>query len=61
MDNLILQKHQLLSDPFTKDYCVDCTRPVDDKGQVQYEQYTVDLQDFYAHFDERSSPKQTVR
>lgn len=61
MDNLLLQKHQLVSDPFTKDYCVDCTRPVNDKGQVQYEQYTVDLQDFYAHFDERPSPKPASR
>ncbi len=61
MDNLIIEKHQLLSDPFTKDYCVDCVRPVDDKGRVQYEQYTVDLQDFYAHFDERPSPKPSAR
>jgi hypothetical protein len=61
MDGLTIEKHYLLSDPFTKDYCVDCTRPIDDKGRVQYEQYTVDLQDFYARFDERPSPKPSAR
>jgi len=61
MDGLILEKHLLLSDPFTKDYCVDCVRPVDDKGNIQYEQHIVDLQDFYAHFDERPSPKPSAQ
>lgn len=39
--NLQLQKHIVLSDPFTQDYCLDCTRPVDDKGKTQYEKYTI--------------------
>jgi membrane carboxypeptidase/penicillin-binding protein len=54
-DNLVLQKHYLLSDPFTKDYCVDCTRALDDKGQPVYEQYIVDMQKYYAGYDERTT------
>ncbi|HSW89465.1 MAG TPA: transglycosylase domain-containing protein [Patescibacteria group bacterium] len=40
-DGLQTQHHEMLSDPFTKDYCVDCTRPVDDKGHTVFEQYFV--------------------
>ena len=52
-DGLVLQKHQVLSDPFTKDYCVDCSRPLDEKGQPQYEQYQIDMQSYYAQYDQR--------
>ena len=36
-----LQKHVVLSDPFTQNYCLDCTRPVNEQGKVQYERYTI--------------------
>ncbi|MEO8581472.1 MAG: transglycosylase domain-containing protein [Patescibacteria group bacterium] len=39
--DLQLQRHTVLSDPFTTDYCLDCTRTVDDKGKVQYERYSI--------------------
>lgn len=39
--DLQLQTHTMLSDPFTTDYCLDCTRPVNEEGQVQYERYTI--------------------
>ncbi|HKY73969.1 MAG TPA: transglycosylase domain-containing protein [Patescibacteria group bacterium] len=53
LDGLTAERHLLLSDPFTKDYCVDCTRPVDEKGSVQYEQHQVDMQEYYAGYDEQ--------
>ncbi len=40
-DGLILERHWLLSDAFTTDYCIDCTRPLDEKGQTIYESFTV--------------------
>lgn len=46
LDNLLLETHAVLSDPFTVDYCLDCVRPVDDQGKVQYETYTVDMSTF---------------
>lgn len=42
-DGLQTQSHILLSDPFTQDFCLDCSRPVDDKGHTAYEQYNVSL------------------
>jgi len=41
LDGLALEKHVLLSDPFTTDFCIDCHRPVDDKGQTLYESVTI--------------------
>ena len=52
-DGLVLQKHHVLSDPFTKDFCLDCSRPLDEKGQPQYEQYQIDMQSYYAQYDQR--------
>lgn len=46
IDNLILENHTLLSDPFTKDYCLDCQRLVDEKGKVVYESYKIDMSTF---------------
>ncbi|MBI5151468.1 MAG: transglycosylase domain-containing protein [Candidatus Pacebacteria bacterium] len=59
IDGLQLQKKLLLSDPFTRDFCVDCVRPIDEKGHVVYEQHDVDMQQFYAHYDERPTPRTT--
>lgn len=39
--DLQLQRHTVYSDPFTKDYCTDCSRPVDEEGKTVYERYTV--------------------
>lgn len=33
-DNLRLESHTILSDPFTIDYCTDCAKPVDDQGKI---------------------------
>jgi hypothetical protein len=52
-DGLNLETKSLLSDPFTFNYCLDCTRPVVVKGKTQWEQYTVDLQKYYAEYDLR--------
>ncbi|MEP7166959.1 MAG: transglycosylase domain-containing protein [Candidatus Woesebacteria bacterium] len=41
VDGLTLEKHLLMSDPFSKDYCVDCHRPVDDKGNTVFETTTI--------------------
>lgn len=45
-DNLQLQRHTLLSDPFVKEYCLDCTRPVNEQGKTTYEQYNVNMDAF---------------
>jgi hypothetical protein len=41
-ENLKLESHAFYADPVTPDYCADCARPIDDKGQTVYESYTVD-------------------
>jgi membrane carboxypeptidase/penicillin-binding protein PbpC len=35
-DGLTLQSKTILTDPFTPDFCLDCARPVNDKGEIQY-------------------------
>jgi len=40
-DGLVLQTKTVLTDPFTTDYCQDCTRPVDDQGKTIYEKQNV--------------------
>lgn len=42
--NLQLQRHTVLTDPFTQDYCLDCTRPVNEEGKVQYERHLVPME-----------------
>ena len=41
--DLQLQRHTLLSDPFTQDYCLDCPRPVNEEGKIQYEQNLIPM------------------
>lgn len=48
-DNLGMERHLLLTDPFTTDYCLDCHRPVDQNGKTVYEQYNVSL--YTPHID----------
>lgn len=38
---LLLERHSLISDPFTSDYCLDCTRAVDDQGKTVFERFVV--------------------
>lgn len=40
-DGVVLQTKTVIEDPLTQDYCADCNRPVNDQGQIQYEQRTV--------------------
>lgn len=42
-DNLKLEAHKFFYDPFTKLYCSDCARAVDDKGKIIYEQQIIDV------------------
>ncbi|PWU23284.1 penicillin-binding protein [Candidatus Cerribacteria bacterium 'Amazon FNV 2010 28 9'] len=54
--NLQAQTHILVSDPFTQNFCLDCTRPVDDKGHTQYESYNVNI--FEPHINTTTPVKQ---
>lgn len=40
-DNLILEEKTLYSDPTMENYCGDCTRAVDEQGDVVYEKYVI--------------------
>ncbi len=40
-DNIKLELHTVLSDPFTQDYCVDCARPTDEEGKPIPKKYDV--------------------
>ena len=54
-DNLQLQEHTVLSDPFTKDFCLSCPWPQEvnedgtpkENGKIGYPQQTIDLLKFY--------------
>lgn len=41
VEGLVLEERTILQDPVTEQYCLDCTRSVDDQGKVQYEQYII--------------------
>ncbi len=43
-----LEEHTVLSDPFTKDFCLDCNYPKNDKGNIQWPQTNVNMSSFYA-------------
>lgn len=36
-----LEEHTVVSDPFVKDFCLDCNYPKDDKGNISWPQTTV--------------------
>ncbi len=42
-EGLQTQPHILVSDPFAKDYCVDCVRALDDKGKTIFETYSFSI------------------
>ncbi|KKT40775.1 hypothetical protein A3K29_00500 [Candidatus Collierbacteria bacterium RIFOXYB2_FULL_46_14] len=41
-----LEEHTVVSDPFTQDFCLDCTYPVDDKGHIQWPPTVIDYSKF---------------
>ncbi len=41
-EGLVLQTKTLYQDPVTEQYCVDCARPVDEQGKIQYERNVVE-------------------
>ncbi len=45
--DLDLEEHAVLSDPFFKDFCLDCAYPADDKGKINYPTNTVNFNNFY--------------
>lgn len=42
-ENLEMQEHLVLSDPVQKDYCLDCPRPLNDKGEPQEPAYNIKI------------------
>ncbi len=46
-DGLELKEHVVMRDPFTRDFCLDCPLPVNEKGKVSYPQVSVDMNSFY--------------
>jgi membrane carboxypeptidase/penicillin-binding protein len=45
--DLKLEEHSFYYDPLTKLYCADCSRPLDEKGEVIYEQNIIDVKDIF--------------
>lgn len=41
-----LEEHVVISDPFTKNFCLDCNYPKDEKNNVIYPQFTIDISNF---------------
>jgi len=44
--DLDLEEHTVLSDPFAKDFCLDCGYPQNDKGNILWPETTVDYNNF---------------
>lgn len=42
-ENLEMQDHIMLSDPVQKDYCLDCPKELDDKGQIKEPPYNISI------------------
>jgi len=43
-DGLVLEEHNLYSDPVTKNYCADCNRALTEDGKIIYEKFLIDPQ-----------------
>lgn len=41
--DLDLEQHLVFSDPFTRDFCIDCVYPIDEKGQIQWPTTTINF------------------
>lgn len=42
-ENLEMQDHIMLSDPVQNDYCLDCPKELDDKGQIKEPAYNINV------------------
>jgi len=42
-DDLELQEHIILSDPVQKDYCLDCSKDIDEEGKVKEPPYIINI------------------
>ncbi len=58
VDGLVLEERTVYTDPVTDSYCANCTRPVTEDGNIQYEQYTVQ-DELQIERNERRSETQT--
>jgi penicillin-binding protein 1C len=47
--DLDLEQHLVFSDPFVKEFCVDCRYPIDEKGQVNYPVTNINFNSFRLH------------
>jgi membrane carboxypeptidase/penicillin-binding protein len=41
-----LEEHTVVSDPFTKNFCLDCAYPLDDKGNLSWPQTVINYSSF---------------
>jgi hypothetical protein len=46
MENIELKEHVVMSDPFTREFCIDCSYPVNEKGRVTYPTTNVNMLSF---------------
>ena len=44
-----LEEHLVVSDPFTKDFCIDCVYPTNEKGNIQWPATNINMSAFYAN------------
>ncbi len=44
-----LEEHTVLSDPFIKEFCLDCNYPLNEKGSIQWPQTNVNMSTFKAN------------
>lgn len=44
-----LEEHTVLSDPFTKDFCIDCNYSKNDKGNIQWPSTNVNMSSFFVN------------
>ncbi len=51
VEGLVLEERTILQDPTTKTYCLDCSRPVNEEGKVQYESTVIGNDDVFTNFD----------
>lgn len=58
-----LEEHTVLSDPFVKDFCIDCNYPKNEKGNIQWPQTLVNMNTFFTspkiYYHQNNGAKQT--
>lgn len=45
-----LEEHTVVSDPFTKNFCLDCSYPVDEKGHISWPSTTINYQPYLFNY-----------